>query len=69
MSQELLRPRGKRTNHKKGILQDYRNQKRKEAEERQAKYAKLPLEEKLKRAGKKEKRKLLLKQANEKGVK
>ncbi len=54
-----LRSTGKnKTNHKKGIAGALRAQKRDEAETRNADYAKIPLDEKLKRVGKKERDKL-----------
>jgi hypothetical protein len=56
---------GPKFNHKKGIALTALNNKRKEALERQAQYAALPLEEKLARAGAKEKAKLLAKPIKE----
>jgi len=38
---DLLRPRGRRTNHKKGIAAEYKAKKRADAEKRQAAYDKL----------------------------
>lgn len=61
MSTDTLRPHGPKKNHKKGYLAADRERKRREAEERNAAYAKKPLVEKLKTAGAKEKRKLLAK--------
>jgi len=55
-----LRPRGKKDNSRKsGAGAQRKTQKRIEAEARQAKYAALPMEQKLAGAGAKEKAKLL----------
>lgn len=44
---DLLKPRGRRTNHKKGIAAMLKDAKRAEAEKRQATYDKLTLAQKL----------------------
>lgn len=54
---------GIKLNHKKGIAKVMKDYKRQQAQERQEAYAKKPLEEKLKHAGKKERAKLLAKTA------
>lgn len=54
---ELLRPRGKKTNHQKGIAAAGRARKREEAEIRQARYAAIPLERRVD-VGHKERRKI-----------
>ena len=51
----------KDNSRKRGVPQQQKEQRRKDAQERQAKYAALPFEEKLARAGAKEKAKLLAK--------
>jgi hypothetical protein len=66
MALDSKRPRGTRKNHKRGIAAAHKEKLRKEAEERQKKYAALPFEEKLARAGAKEKAKLLARQQNQK---
>lgn len=68
MALDHKKARGTRINHKRGILAAARAEKRKNAEERQAKYAALPFDQKLARAGAKEKAKLLARQQNQKGT-
>jgi hypothetical protein len=65
MATDLLAPRGKKTNNRKsGAAADAKARRRKEAEERQAKYDKLTLAQKLAQShlGTKERAKLLKKQ-------
>jgi len=69
MALDNKRPHGTRINHKRGIAAAAKDQKRREAKERQAKYAALPFDQKLTKAGAKERAKLLLKQQNQKGAK
>jgi hypothetical protein len=61
MSIDSLRPHGPKLNHKRGYAAAAKEQRRKDADERHAKYAALPLEQKLAGAGTKEKAKLLAK--------
>lgn len=60
-----LRASGPKKNHKKGYLAADKLRKRTEAETRQAAYAKVPLKEKLEKAGPKERKKLLAKVENQ----
>lgn len=63
MAQDQLRANGPKKNHKKGYAAANKASKRKEAEERQAKYSKLTVQQKLDQPhlGKKERDKLLAK--------
>ena len=64
MSNDGLRPRGPKTNHKKGFAAADKARKRREAEERQVKYDKMTIEQKLAQPhiGAKERARLLARQ-------